>query len=623
MLLALVLLFACAREEVLDGTEGETLPVALSLGGGEPATRTIDAISQIDESFRGIEDPVLIPFARRGKIVVTDKPVGVCTQLGTISSLNAVSHSRLYRGIYVPRTTASFLFYGAATDDGSVSGIADETIARKKRNGSLIATGLEDREPSGIFFSPDPFVSDASALTDSQQTIADVLNSLLSVSFNYYHKTSASSNSWYPSSGSHTETITWNDSFGDTSLQNWFVQLTNNGDPISGAGVSLEKILTDIYNKLSTWSYGSTSTYATIGGYTYCYYEKNNNSSRITERKYYELFRDAVLAKIDAVATKTGSAGSYTLSLRDADMRAFPGNYGLPDGAVAVKYEGSFIISDSAAGDVRMPLGQFCYPAQLWYYCNSRIKTTSVQSHDYNWLNTNYYTNSSTWDTILAQYEVDDAVVTQNVKGLVIKDRIQYGTALLESRIGAVTASLNDAGTGGDRVSFTITADDTRFPLEGIIVGGQRRQGFDFTPVDVDDYFIYDTDFGGSYYLRSAQSATFRTSVFQSTDGEPLRVALEFRNNSGVTFKGASGSILPGYKFYLLGMLDPASGSAPAGKTLSSVFVADHITSVTFNVGSLAPAYNTIPDLRDPQLQLGVTARIDWVLSTPEERILY
>ncbi len=623
VLFALAGFFSCAREEVLDSSEGDTFPVALSLGSGQAATKTIDAISQIGETFRGIEDPVLIPFSRRGKVVVSDKPLGVCTPLGTISSLNAVSQSRLYNKIYVPRTTSSFLFYGAAIDNGSVPGIADGTIARKKRNGSIIATGLEDREPSGIFFAPDPFVSDASALSTAQQAIVDVLSSLLTVSFEYYHKSSTGSSTWLPSSGAHTETITWNDSFGDTNLQNWFVQLTNGGDPISGAGVALEKILTDIYNKLSTWTYGSTSSYPYIGGYQYCYYGKNNNY-RITERKYYEMFRDALLAKIDAVATKTGTSGNYTLSLRDADMLAFPGNYGLPDGATAVKYEGTdFVISDSSSGDVRMPLGQFCYPAQIWYFCNSRIKTTYVESHDYTWLNTNYYTNSSTWDTILAQYENDNATVTRNVTGIAIKDRIQYGTALLESRLGAVTTTLYDGGTGGDRVSFTIAADDTRFPLEGIIVGGQRRQGFDFTPVDVDDYFIYDTDFGDSYYIRSTQSGSFRTSVFQSTDGEPLRIALEFRNNSGVTFKGASGFILPGYKFYLLGMLNPAAASQPDGETLSSVFVGDHITTVTFSIPSLDKAYNTIPDLRDPQLQLGVTAQIDWVLSTPEERILY
>ena len=623
--LTLASIFSCAREEVIsdEASAGMEIPIALSLGEGETTTRSIDAITQIGETFRGIDDPVLIPFARKGKIAVTDEPIGKCSELGTISSLNAVSNSRLYNKFYVPRTTASFLFYGAATDNGSVSGIADATIARKKRNGSVIAEGLEGRDPSGIFFSPDPFVSDAAALAASQQAIVDVLNSLLSVDISYYYR---ASNRWYTGSVA----VAWTETLGDTNLQNWFSQMTNAGEQISGAGVSLENILTMVYNKLSTWTYSgansNTNLPTSYTNNTQAYYSNAGTGSSYYMKysHYYERFRDAVLAKIDAVATKTGSAGNYTLTLRDSDMKSFPGNYGLPDGAVAVKFAGTeFVISDSAAGDVRMPLGQFCYPAQLWYYCNSRIKTTSLESHSYDWLNTNYYTNSSTWDTILAQYETDNATVTQNVTGIVIKDRIQYGTALLEASLGAVTTTLYDSQTGSDRVSFTVTSSDTQFPLEGLIIGGQRKQGYDFSPVDVDDYFIYDTDFGGSYYLRSTEAGPVRTSVFPSSDGEPLRIAIELRNNSGKTFKGATGFILPGYKFYLLGTLDPSTATQPSGETLSAVFQSDRITSVTFTINSLAQAYNTIPDLRDPQLQLGVTARIDWVLSTPEERILY
>lgn len=618
VLFALAGFFSCAREEVVEdwGQSGDGIVIALTLGerGGSP-TKTLDAISQIDETFRGIEEPVLIPFARAGAVTVSDDPLGRCSELGTISSLNAVSNSKLYERFYVPNGTRSFLFYGTPANNGKVDGIADETIATKKRNGSLIVRGLDDRDPSGISFSPDPFVSDVSALESSQQAIIDVLNSLLSVSFEYYHKSSGNSNTWLPSTGAHTETITWDAGFGNTNLQNWFVQITNNGEVFSGAGVALEMILTDLYNKLSGWSYGTTSN-MTLGGYTYCYYEKNNNA-RITQQKYYELFRDAVLAKIRAVATVTGSAGNYTVTLSDSDMRSFPSNFGLPDGAVAIKFNGTeYIIADSSTGDVVLVASQYCYPAKLWYFCNSRIKATRI--YDYDYFNDNYYTNSSSWSTILAQYELDNAIVTSNVTGIVIKEPVQYGTALLEAYFQG-SSSISDKGGG---VTFTIGDNDTKFPLEGLIIAGQRKQGFDFSPIDVDDYYIYDTDFGGNYYLRTVASGPLRTSVLHSAPGEKVRIAIELRNNSGVTFEGLSGTILPGYKFYLMGELDIASASSnPAG--LASVFESDHLTRVTLRINSLAKAYNTVPDLRDPQLQLGVTAQIDWILSTPEERILY
>ena len=34
-------------------------------------------------------------------------------------------------------------------------------------------------------------------------------------------------------------------------------------------------------------------------------------------------------------------------------------------------------------------------------------------------------------------------------------------------------------------------------------------------------------------------------------------------------------------------------------------------------MNDLANAYNTVPDLRDPQLELGVVAEMDWIQVTP------
>ena len=66
-----------------------------------------------------------------------------------------------------------------------------------------------------------------------------------------------------------------------------------------------------------------------------------------------------------------------------------------------------------------------------------------------------------------------------------------------------------------------------------------------------------------------------------------------------------------------------SKASAPAGKTLDAVFVSDHTTKVTFSINSLAKAYNTIPELRDPQLEIGVTAKVEWIQVTPAEIPMY
>ncbi len=60
-----------------------------------------------------------------------------------------------------------------------------------------------------------------------------------------------------------------------------------------------------------------------------------------------------------------------------------------------------------------------------------------------------------------------------------------------------------------------------------------------------------------------------------------------------------------------------------SGESLPAIFVHDHVTQVTFKVQSLAKAYNTIPELRDPQLEIGVVTKIEWVQSTPSEMPMY
>ena len=62
---------------------------------------------------------------------------------------------------------------------------------------------------------------------------------------------------------------------------------------------------------------------------------------------------------------------------------------------------------------------------------------------------------------------------------------------------------------------------------------------------------------------------------------------------------------------------------AASGKALDAVFVSDHTTKVTFSINSLAKAYNTIPELRDPQLEIGVTAKVEWIQVTPAEIPMY
>ena len=105
------------------------------------------------------------------------------------------------------------------------------------------------------------------------------------------------------------------------------------------------------------------------------------------------------------------------------------------------------------------------------------------------------------------------------------------------------------------------------------------------------------------------------TLVFQTKDGENVRFALEFENNSGEDFTGCDGTVFAGTKFYLVGDI-----KVPTGQTndwLKRVFTKSYTTQGTVRISSLKQAYTYLPDLLDPRLEIGIKLVPNWMLSTP------
>ena len=161
------------------------------------------------------------------------------------------------------------------------------------------------------------------------------------------------------------------------------------------------------------------------------------------------------------------------------------------------------------------------------------------------------------------------------------------------------------------------------FPLTGIIVGGQHTVGFDFTPpIDNDDAnvrFVYDNQVNTNtdnkpFYLSTTEQGPTHTLLLQSLEGKDVTVVLEFRNDSDTDFTGVDGIIYKGTKFYLVGqlILNEATGT---DKT--RVFTQDQKTAVTLKVSGLAKAYNVMPNLLSPRLEIGVTLTTKWEQTTP------
>ena len=291
----------------------------------------------------------------------------------------------------------------------------------------------------------------------------------------------------------------------------------------------------------------------------------------------------------------------------DATIKSntYPASIGLPDGAAALKWNNTefSVRTQTTTIDNINAINRYAYPAELWYYVNSAIYTSSDEVDKNNYLR-------KTWEQVLDTYYKGSHSVISSTKAVAVEEPLQYGVGRLKMTLSEIASTLNDSK--GQELT---PCDMETFPLTGVIIGGQHTVGFDFKPKgtqsDVDARFIYDSEVGTA---GTDGKWIVNTLVLQSYDGEKVPVVLEFTNNSGYQFTGKDGIIYPGTKFYLIGQLDPAGEGADnyAGR----VFTQDYTTKVSMKVTSLANAYSCMPDLLAPRLEIGVEVTTDWIQST-------
>ncbi len=320
-----------------------------------------------------------------------------------------------------------------------------------------------------------------------------------------------------------------------------------------------------------------------------------------------------VKAYVEALKKQlTGSDGLTTAILANIDSDAkscldngYPSastSLGIPDGAAALRWiasENAFSVRTMTTTlDNINGINRYTYPAELWYYVNSAIKTSEKE------VGLTKYQQTSNWNTLLAEYDEESVAVT--TKSAAVVEPLQYGVARLQMTLETISGQLTDSKY--QNVSYGSAAN---LPLTAVIIGGQHTVGFDFKPKEpqsnVDARFIYDPVVG--------TSGTVNTLVLQSYDEEKVPVILEFENKTGNKFTGKDGVIYPDTKFYLIGEIDPAGQGA--GAYANRVFTQDYTTVVTMTVTSLENAYSCMPDLLSPRLEVGVQVQTKWVLSTP------
>lgn len=666
---------ACSKNSIVeeqnpqggDEVEPKGFPVSLGMGMKDvkysPATKTLEYFAQVDgdaASFRGMSDIWFLPFevqreihaddSRMGDYLALpyagiDKTFGDDASSGTFHGLVNSNNSHYYKNVYIPSGVASFLVYGKAAETSPVTigGITytQGTQQYKHLYGSLIA---EDAAPqtkaSDITFSPEAIISDATtkaAIVAKAQKLADMLNSLLNISNSNYASGNYSvsvyrrrNNNWSDNNGSpYNYTFTWAAGYGNSALQGLRSQLVNTG-MFAASGPSITALLQNLYRGLANT--GTDNASITVSGNTYSIYRTRNTSNPYS---YSDLYLATIGERIKTFATVSGSGASATLTLTDTDLRGFPGNMGLPEGCVAIQWNGSkFVVISEGSYDIHLaPMDRFCYPPSLWYFVNSQISVAKKLGSEPSEVEAErnvaaYYKNTSaTWTSILNQYNTGERklgpVVKKGAVSVAVNDPMQYGVALLKLNLNTTAATLKDAD------NEDVTVSNTYFPMTAVIVAGQHKQSFDFSPLTGNEFYVYDnmplSSTGGTRSWITSLANTNNPSytlLLQSLQAEDVIICVEFQNNSTTTFKGETGYIVPGSKFYMLGTIVYNDGNGDKN-LVKSVFQQDYVTEVTLSINSLKHAFNCIPDLQDPQLEVGVEINVDWLLATPTNVPLY
>ena len=612
---SLSLLFtACNKEnsEPLSpsGDDGMVaVPFSLSVSKAAPETKMTDAIVQKD-NFRGLESLDIIPFKSNDGSVSPDMErwganlalpqIGISNSFaddangGSITGLVNTSNAHLYESVYLRTATNSVLAYGKAKDDVIVV-LDGDSLSYKKRNGVLRKGADLTRftKPSEITFSLEPYITNPSnddVYRKWRNSIVGYLNGILTATISYTRGTTKT-----------TYTFNRKDSYNyHPGLVAALDEFTNEGRMMAGTYEVLEKKLTDLYR-------------------TVYYYLDVNNSLDYHNYNFYYVRRlsEKIIAAINksAYVSISGSGVSATVKL----LTKAPECFGLPYGIFALQYReksgtvgsGAFGESIDTPGGIGVPdYRVFCYPPSLWYFVNSKVvATTNKEVTEY------YKSSTGKWGNILEYYT--QPFVESDAAAAAIKDPLQYGVARLDIQINKTTTTVL-ADSKSNSISV-VNTNAKRFPLSGVIFTDQRSVNYDFTPISTaDNQYIYDSDVSNAYISYSETSRPVSVLALQTVTESNVHFALEFLNNSTSTFFGIDGCVVyPGCHFYLIGVLDYSTATHPEGSNLTSVFTQDYTTEVNINIGSFRNAYTVLPDLRNPELVLGVQAQMEWKMITP------
>ena len=574
VLLALIAIVGCSSDDCdsLTTTTDGKVAVDMVLSVATPSmsrgvTRMSDVITQNNGDFRGIQDLWLVPFTKAGAIDAGDTPLELLTSEGqTIAASNgAAKYFFDPEAMMMQIGTASFLAYGRATVENN------DPFA----NGSLTAsyTSSNNFAPANVTFTPNTIPT-----TAADDTKADNIAQYL------------------------TNIATAHDWCNDNDTKDLFYEFANIhnsvAEPFAGSSTNILKHVNETYKTVnSSMSDGALKT------------------------AILDAIKDSRYVTFEGTAVTALSGTNYNLT-------GYPAS--LPDGVAGMKWNGSAFVSQPGND-----FGSYVYPAELYYYANSRIYTSTAKKRE-------EYETTDTWASFIAKYK-DKATnefhftVDADTRSIALIDPLQYGVACLAVQIRAKIPTGGEEGNkiyafddnyGSPSVALTPTVGNTlgTFPLTAILVGGQHKQGFDFTPKFPDEtatgysaaedpeFIIYDRNIVseniclGDLIEDDATdendhfSDPLYTLTLQTKKDKSVKLVLEFKNNTDSPFKCKSGIIYPGTKFYLMASVVNLDSSDDEKD--KQVLTKDHKSTIRLTISNLSNAYNALPSLSSDKVRV-------------------
>lgn len=577
----------------------------LSINDVKGTRMSKESVQEASVAFQGMEDIYLFPAKATisGSTVVTEGYINL-PSFNAFDAAVLAAQGKIYSDVSFSIGVSDFLFYGAnmvkdngelkpsylVQDKATFGGTADWAAT------PMLTTSTIDK----ITFDLVPYQKDKDLTfikTEGANTIKPLneLDGLLTTAIT----NATTANTADPAT---TPISIANDlkEFQKTIRNDVSQTATPDYKEYAGSSASMAYLFSKVYTALKNMETSLTSTEATPTDYA-----------------------APLIAKVEDYFTATGDATSgWTVAWKTTADPDFPGKLNLPDGAVAIKFNGTDAfeyVDYNVDGLIATPAGLYTHPARLYYTINSKgmVKDTEYLSTLGN--------SQPTWDAVKTSgpNPYVEAPISASTHSVILKDQVQFAVGRLDVQARVqegVVLKDNGSGITGDAYYLPqpVVVPAAGYPLTGVLIGGQKQVGWDFTPIaGAVQQTIYDNSMTEAINAKqgSAYSAINHTLALETEKATAINIALEFKNNTDKDFYGINHNIIPaGSKFYLIAKLTPGTNEFDNPDGLTQVFKQDYTTTAKLTIGelSLQKAYNVIPDLRSPKLEFGLSVDLEW-----------